>query len=534
LYLAMRILNPLLWGCETILHGRALAALAIAWVTTAGHTMNFKEMDGAMGWISAQGYSLHSALLLSIAFGFILAKKVGPLFSPLFLTRLGLIGLAVGSFINGGLIHAPYSICIAGRIIAGLGTGLVLFSSPSMIPPYLKNQGAWAGIVIPAFAPGIVGTATFMYGWSNWEGGFLFEGALAVLALLLFIPDLEHAQSTNPSDFSWYSLIDLPFFASFLCGIWYLMHWGQLNGWWESNRVFLAAVCATFSLGLFLFFASTGQVVLAFKNLWPRLTLVFYAGLVQYFNVSDMGVYGGIIVNFNVLQRPWLVWSISFGGAAALATGQFLHSFRSLPIFGLLILSLGMHLAHERTMGWNYWDPLNQVEFNWFAAPQHWQLAIPRFLMGFGVGWILLGMQNATSGSDELEKQSKQQLVLFQFLGGAISIGILVNYLLIGHQYQYSFTADRGFIQQSIVEEYRGILESELKTQGFIDPSRGSHSMMYKSVNYEADNLIFAHIYKMFSLTSLALALLFIFINMVKKMVAMPYPTSLDGKKNLP
>jgi hypothetical protein len=298
--------------------------------------------------------------------------------------------------------------------------------------------------------------------------------------------------------------------------------------------VFLAAVCATFSLGFFLFFASTGQIVLAFKNLWPRLTLVFYAGLVQYFNVSDMGVYGGVIINFNVLQRPWLVWSISFGGAAALATGQFLHSFRSLPIFGLLILSLGMHLAHERTMGWNYWDPLNQVEFNWFAAPQHWQLAIPRFLMGFGVGWILLGMQNATSGSDELEKQSKQQLVLFQFLGGAISIGILVNYLLIGHQYQYSFTADRGFIQQSIVEEYRGILESELKTQGFIDPSRGSHSMMYKSVNYEANNLIFAHIYKMFSLTSLALALLFISINMVKKMFAILYPTSSAGKKNLP
>jgi hypothetical protein len=160
----MRILNPLLWGCETILHGRALAALAIAWVTTAGHTMNFKEMDGAMGWISAQGYSLHSALLLSIAFGFILTKKVGPLFPPLFLTRIGLIGLATGSFINGGLIHAPYSICIAGRIIAGLGTGFVLFSTPSMIPPYLKNQGAWAGIVIPAFAPGIVGTATFMYG----------------------------------------------------------------------------------------------------------------------------------------------------------------------------------------------------------------------------------------------------------------------------------------------------------------------------------------------------------------------------------
>lgn len=526
MYLAMRILNPVFWSCESILNGRALAALAIAWLTTAGHTMNFKEMDGAMGWISAQGYGLHSALLLSIVFGFILAKKVTPIFSDLFLTRLGLVGLTTGSFINGGLIHAPYSICIAGRIIAGLGAGFILFSSPAMIPAPLQKAGTWAGIVIPAFAPGIVGTAAYIYGWSNWEGGFLFEGALALLALLLFIPDLENAKPTNDSTFSWKSLFDMPFFAIFLCGIWYLMHWGQLNGWWESNKVFLASISGAFALGLFIYFASTSEVVLAFKNLWPRLILVFYAGLVQYFNVSDMGVYGGLLINFNVLQRPWLVWSLSFGAAAALATGQFLHTFRSLPLMGLLILSLGMNLAHARTMGWNYWDPLNQVEFNWFAAPQHWQLAVPRFLMGFGVGWILLGMQHATQGNnDDIEKQSKQQMVVFQFLGGAISIGILVNYLLIGHQYQYSFTADRGFIQEPIVEEYRGIIENELRTRGFIDPAHGSNSMMYKAVNYEADNLIFAHIYKMFTMTSLGLALLFIITGMIKKIFSFFYPS---------
>ncbi|NBY03076.1 MAG: hypothetical protein EBQ87_14010, partial [Planctomycetes bacterium] len=97
--------------------------------------------------------------------------------------------------------------------------------------------------------------------------------------------------------------------------------------------------------------------------------------------------------------------------------------------------------------------------------------------------------------------------------------------------YQYSFTADRGFIQQPIVEEYRGILENELKTWGFADPLRGSHSMMFKSVNYEADNLIFAHIYKMFSLASLTLALLFIFINMIKKISSMTLIKNSDQKK---
>jgi len=36
----------------------------------------------------------------------------------------------------------------------------------------------------------------------------------------------------------------------------------------------------------------------------------------------------------------------------------------------------------------------------------------------------------------------------------------------------------------------------------------------------------------MFSLTSLGFALLIIFINMVKKMFAVLYPTSSDGKKS--
>ena len=34
----------------------------------------------------------------------------------------------------------------------------------------------------------------------------------------------------------------------------------------------------------------------------PRLGLIVYGGFVQYFNSLDMGVYGGLLVNFS----PWM------------------------------------------------------------------------------------------------------------------------------------------------------------------------------------------------------------------------------------
>ncbi|MFZ9862521.1 MAG: hypothetical protein ACO3GX_15735, partial [Gemmataceae bacterium] len=81
---------------ERFLRGRPIFALAVVWITTAGHTMNFREMDAARGWVPAQGYGLHSALLFSIALGFMLARCLPEKISALQLTRIGLFALALG------------------------------------------------------------------------------------------------------------------------------------------------------------------------------------------------------------------------------------------------------------------------------------------------------------------------------------------------------------------------------------------------------------------------------------------------------
>ncbi|MBV8574094.1 MAG: hypothetical protein JOZ58_03515, partial [Acetobacteraceae bacterium] len=49
-----------------VLAMRPAFALAAAWLTTAGHTASFREMNAARGWVTAEGYTLHSIYLLSI------------------------------------------------------------------------------------------------------------------------------------------------------------------------------------------------------------------------------------------------------------------------------------------------------------------------------------------------------------------------------------------------------------------------------------------------------------------------------------
>lgn len=493
---------------ERFLRGRPIFALAVVWITTAGHTMNFREMDAARGWIPAQGYGLHSALLFSIALGFMLAGCLPNKISALQVTRIGLFALAIGSFFNGCFLLAPYPILIIGRICAGLGSGFILRMAPSLLPSSYSRISGLLGIFLPATAPGIVGGVTFLYGWSNWEGGFLFEGFLTILALFLFIPTFEGETIPGKNNFNKRKALAILALAVGFGFFWHVLHRGQLDGWWESTKILRSATIAFFMFSVAFLLYGTQQVNELASNLFPRLLLIFYAGFVQYFNVSDMGVYGGLLINFSSWERAWLVWSLSFGAATALFTAQFFHRYRWLHIAGLFMVALGMFLAHERTLGWNFWNPLNQIEFNWFAAPQHWELAIARFCMGLGVGWVLYSMQQVHDVPVEKERGIRAEITIFQFLGGALSIGFLVNYLLIGHQAQYSYTSERGSIQQANVDDYREILKNELSKTGFSSPSHGSSSLMFKSMNYEADNLVFAHIYGTFFWSAILLGII--------------------------
>ena len=55
---------------------RPAFALAAVWLTTAGHTASFREMNAARGWTTTEGYSLHSIYLLAITLTLLAAPRL--------------------------------------------------------------------------------------------------------------------------------------------------------------------------------------------------------------------------------------------------------------------------------------------------------------------------------------------------------------------------------------------------------------------------------------------------------------------------
>jgi hypothetical protein len=492
---------------RTLLDLRPTFALAAAWLTTAGHTSNFREMAAARGWITTESYSLHSIYLLTIAVTLLAAPDIAFRLGSYWLTVTGVVLLACGAAVNGFLLDAPLGFLEIGRVLAGIGSGLVIQNAPRLHAPGRMAQVQWAGILLPATGPVVIAYATYAYGWSSWQGGFLFEGILAIVALGLL---LSVADPLDPEPQPIHTLGYWPALAIGGIAVWYVMHWGQLHGWLESPDIFAALVVAAAAFSAVLWIVWPRLDPAAMREGIPRLLLVVYGGFVQYFNASDMGVYGGLLVNFGPFMRSWLIWSLPIGAATALAVDRLVRRSGTtgygFATFGLLVLAGGMALSHRRTLSWPFWQVLNTVEFNWFAAPQHWQLALPRFLMGFGSAVVLLAMMGHACREPANEAKVRPFLQVAQFSGGVLAIGVLATYLLVGHQIHYSYTADRGFIQSVEQDDRRQRLANALASGGSTQSDRQAETLLFRGVNYEADNLIFADIYGAFFVASSALA----------------------------
>jgi hypothetical protein len=225
-----------------------------------------------------------------------------------------------------------------------------------------------------------------------------------------------------------------------------------------------------------------------------------------------MNTYGGSLVNLSSWQRALLIWPMPIGIAVALALAQLRWRRLRLPlglpgaIAGLLLLAGGLYLLHRQTMDWPYWQVLDTLDLHWFPAPDVRQLAPGRFLMGLGVGLFMIAADTLHSPAPQREEEVRAFLPVAQFLGGGLAAGVFINFLLIGHQVHYSYAADRDYIQAEELALRQAALSDELRRQGADAPERGAEVLLYRFVNYEADNLVYASIYAAFLAASLLLA----------------------------
>ena len=133
------------------------------------------------------------------------------------------------------------------------------------------------------------------------------------------------------------------------------------------------------------------------------MLLFFFGGACQFFHGTSMNLYGGLLLNFSSWQRSWLIWSLPLGVATSLVVARLAwQRWRirlGLPgaIAGLLILAAGMFHSYQLTLDWPYWQIQNVADLNWFPAPQHWELAPGRFVMGLGIGLFMIAMDTMAS-----------------------------------------------------------------------------------------------------------------------------------------
>jgi hypothetical protein len=500
---------------DYLLAGRPLVAQAAVLFTTTGHAMNLREMGAAQGWVTAEYYCLQSAYLAGLALVMLACPALGRRFSWRGLAEVGLVLVAAGSALNGLHPWAPLSVFVAGRLVAGCGAGMVVYFAPRLLDARWEFPATWAAILLPVAGPGVIGAATMLTETSDWQGGFLFESAAAVVGLVVLLSMAEVNESPPPVAYapgSPPSLAYLPPLVIALVALVYVLQWGQLHGWLESPDI--VAVSA----------AGAAAGVVAFWLAWPhldgpalkengmRLVLFFFGGVNQFFHGYTMSVYGGTLVNLSSWQRALLIWPTPIGIAVALVLSHVRWRGRHLRLglpgaaTGLLLLAGGLYLSYRLTMDWPYWEVRDTLDLNWFAAPDIRQLAPGRFLMGLGIGLFMVAADTLHSPDPKRESEVRPYFLVGQFLAGGLAAGVLVNFVLIGHQVHYSYATDRSWIQADELAQRQADLGDELRRGGAPDPERGAEVLLYRFVNYEADNLTFATMYAALLVAALALA----------------------------
>lgn len=496
---------------EYLLAGRPMVALVAVLLTTGGHTMNLREMGVSQGWVPAEVYSLQSCYLISLALAMLACPALAQRSSCRRLAESGLVLAVAGSILNVMELWAPLSVFLIGRVVAGTGAGLVIYFAPLLLDSRWRTPVIWAFILCPVAGPGAVSLATMMYESSDWQHGFLFEGFAAAIGLVALLSMAEAPESAPPPPRG--SLAYLPGLVVASVALMYTLHWGQLHGWLESTDIAAALAICISALGLSLWLAWPRLDWVVLRENWMRLALFFFGGMCQFFHGYIMNIYGGMIVNLSSWQRAWLIWPLPIGIALSLALSQIRGRHGrvvvlGLPgaIAGLLLLAGGLYLCYQQMMEWPYWDIRDVVDLNWFPAPGQWELAPGRFLMGLGIGLFMVAMDTLFSPDPEREETVRPFLNVVQFFGGAIAAAVLINFLIIGHKIHYSYSADRDTIQAEELSQRGEHLSHELRQAGQSAPDRSAEVMLFRFVNYEADNLVFATIYAMFFLTALVLS----------------------------
>ncbi|MED0678588.1 DHA2 family efflux MFS transporter permease subunit [Aneurinibacillus thermoaerophilus] len=316
---------------------------------------------------------------------------------------------------------------IAGRVIAGLGGGVIMPLSMSIIYKIIpRNQigmalGLWgiSAMVAPAVGPTLSG---YLIEWFNWRSLFIVNIPVALLAIFLISVLLQETEKVEGKSFDTLGFVLTAISAGTLL---YALSNGQTKGWTSFEIVALMFI--SFWALVFLLWVETGKEdpiidLSLFKNFTYTLSVIS-ASLVT------IGLFGGVFLTPIFLQNIQGISAIDTGillipQSIAMAVmmpiaGKLFDKVGVIPLgfVGLTILSVMTYELHRLTVN----------------TPQEW-LETVLTIRGIGIGLCMMPLSTAGMNAVAPHQVGNASAVSNLIRQVAASLGIAVLTAIMQHK----------------------------------------------------------------------------------------------------
>jgi DHA2 family multidrug resistance protein len=318
------------------------------------------------------------------------------------------------------------------RILQGLGGGALTATGQAivmeMFPPVRRGMAMalWgAGSIAGSISGPIIGGQ--VADSFHWRWVFYLNAPLAVLVVLLaalFLEDPPYLQRPAGGIDGW----GFVFLVTWVGCLQIILGRGQRLDWFNSNWITGLTIAA--AVAFVLFTLRELSVSEPLVDLWVLTNRTFAAGILLT-AVQSFAFYGAILLIALFAQA--LMGYTTLQAGLVIASGASM-SVLTMPLAGRLLTLVDARLIIGCGALLAGWAMLEAAALSLDAS--FWQVLLPRFLLGAGLGWMWVPLNTISLGAVPRERMGHAAglLNLMRNLGGSLGIAVLTTLLSRGAQ----------------------------------------------------------------------------------------------------
>ena len=387
------------------------------------------------------------------------------------------------SFLSG--LAPNLEFLVLARVVQGLGGGPVVPMAQALmweIFPLRQRGTAMAVWGIGVMMGPILGPTVGGWVADNWSWRWIFYinlpiGVLGFLMGSIFLFDNPHVRRPGRVDIPGIALM----IAGFGC-LQLMLDWGEREDWFDSDLILALGVAALAALTAFVVRELTADE--------PILDLSVFAS--RNFALGSIVIASSVFAFFSsmlllALFTQKLLGYDAWTSGLVLAPGGF-GNMISLLIAGRLVARVDQRLLLMTGAA------VNIVALVWMAnltlGMGYWDLAWPRFVQGFGMGFIFVPLQTLALSTVRLDRLSNATAAfnVVRNIGGSIGIALVTTLLADRAQYHQATLVEGVDPQNPAMAERLATLTAHFAAQGADATTAGRQALgtIYREVVAQA------------------------------------------------